>query len=177
MRCMTDSKKKRHQVSCIQCQKPMEVVENRFKARSFFLCSAECANDLYSKQRQATREKNRHRRLEKKRERLIKRRAAEEEAKTNPNWIWIKKAKQESLKAFVDFTKSEWERKSIAAVATMRKRESTIVCRPEIIVDWLYWVNACQARLVSKSKRQAKSDWYRKCETSSNNLKRRGIAK
>lgn len=164
VKCMANSKKKRHQVTCAQCQKPMEVLENRFKARSFFLCSTECANDLYSKQRQAAIERDKQNRLNKQEEKQRKSTSLENR--------WLRKIKQELKSRLLRSDCDKWEEKCSAAIRTM-KRISTVVDRIIIVTDWAYWSRENQRRMMAKDKTLESSNWMKKCHSTSCNWRKK----
>lgn len=165
VKCMTDSKKKRHQVSCIQCQKPIEVLENRFKARSYFLCSTECASNFHLKQRITTTERNEQKRLVKQRER--------ERKKTSFESRWIRRVGQCRSK-IRSRQHDEWERKCHTASTGLKNRTASVRHNSSLdSLDWLLCVAIERKRIKTVAKRSMKSDWELKSENISSVLRKR----
>lgn len=165
VKCMADSKKKRHQVACVQCQKPMEIVENRFKARSYFLCSTECANEFYLKQRVVTTERNEQRKLAKHKER--ERRKASFESR------WLRRSSQ--CRSYIRLRQcDEWERKCHTASTGLKNRTASIRNDSSLdSLDWSFCVAAERKRINAVAKRSIKSDWELKSENISSALRKR----
>lgn len=165
VKCMTDSKKKRHQVSCIQCQKLMEVLENRFKARSYFLCSTECANDFHLKRRIVATERNEQKRLVKRKEREKKKESFESR--------WLRKSGQ-CRSRIRRRQHDEWERKCHTASTGIKNRTASVNHNsPLTSLDWESCVAVERNRINAVIKRSMKSGWELKSENISSTLRKR----
>lgn len=164
VKCMTDAKRKRHIVQCVHCHKYMEVQESRYKARAYFICSEECRKSDNAKRKAEKAEKRMADRARKETEKKQR-----QEKTRDP---WMQKA---TAARYSSFGSKEclWVSKCRTAIATMKKRISTVCKKDDTGVTWQYWIPLCRNTLIARTQRRERGSWERKCATVANNHKRK----